>query len=198
MKSNFCQISVDAPFSSSIMKEIGKCASYNGLEKRDEMKLQLLAEEMIGMIPKMTSGYKGRFWLENDGPAYELHIEFHTEFLTIDERDALLSVATSGKNAAATGIVGKIRAAFDVMMASADTPTTMYHGAAFVNEGLYDLDTYSNAWSLERYIQSVEKDELKKGDWDELEKSVVARLADDVIVGIRGRNVELIIKKNIL
>ena len=31
--------------------------------------------------------------------------------------------------------------------------------------------------------------------WDELEKSIVAKLADDVIVGVRGKNVEIVIKK---
>ena len=33
------------------------------------------------------------------------------------------------------------------------------------------------------------------GDWDQLEKSIVAKLADDVIVGVRGKKVEIIIIK---
>ena len=32
-------------------------------------------------------------------------------------------------------------------------------------------------------------------EWDQLEKSIVAKLADDVIVGVRGKKVEIIIKK---
>ena len=34
-------------------------------------------------------------------------------------------------------------------------------------------------------------------EWDELEKSVVAKVADDVKVSMRGRNVEMIIVKKI-
>ena len=32
-------------------------------------------------------------------------------------------------------------------------------------------------------------------EWDQLEKSIVTRLADDVIVGVRGKKAEIIIKK---
>ena len=32
-------------------------------------------------------------------------------------------------------------------------------------------------------------------EWDELEKSIIANLADDVTVGINGNNVEMIITK---
>ena len=32
-------------------------------------------------------------------------------------------------------------------------------------------------------------------DWDELEKSVVARLADEVKIGIAGHDVEMVISK---
>jgi hypothetical protein len=32
--------------------------------------------------------------------------------------------------------------------------------------------------------------------WDELEKSIIANLADDVIVSVKGHNVEIVIMKN--
>ena len=40
---------------------------------------------------------------------------------------------------------------------------------------------------------SKEKEEA----WDELEKSVITKIADDVIVGIQGRKVDIIVKKNL-
>ena len=36
----------------------------------------------------------------------------------------------------------------------------------------------------------------KSEAWDELEKSVIASVADDVIVGVKGRKADLIIVKN--
>lgn len=35
----------------------------------------------------------------------------------------------------------------------------------------------------------------KKEKWDELEKSIVANLADNVVVGIDGRQVNIVLKK---
>ena len=55
-------------------------------------------------------------------------------------------------------------------------------------------------WTLDNYRASVE-DEKGTGeeadeDWDELEKSVVANLADDVRIGIQGKHVTVdVIKK---
>ena len=55
---------------------------------------------------------------------------------------------------------------------------------------------YTCAWTLERYVaQQKEKKSGSGAEWDQLEKSIVAKLADDVIVGVRGRQVEIIIKK---
>jgi hypothetical protein len=56
---------------------------------------------------------------------------------------------------------------------------------------------YSYAWSLDHYIarQQSPLDTAGDEEWDQLEKSIVAKLADDVIVGVRGRRVEIIIQK---
>ena len=35
-----------------------------------------------------------------------------------------------------------------------------------------------------------------KEAWDELEKSVIAKIADDVIVGLKGKRVDIIVKKS--
>ena len=60
----------------------------------------------------------------------------------------------------------------------------------------------SYAWSMEDYKEQLRQyRELNKDggqeDWDELEKSVVANVADDVKVSIRGRVVEMTILKKL-
>jgi hypothetical protein len=54
-----------------------------------------------------------------------------------------------------------------------------------------------STWSLEGYRMEIQQAEetKRKECWDELEKSIVANLADDVIVGIDGREVNIVIKK---
>ena len=49
---------------------------------------------------------------------------------------------------------------------------------------------------FEATMERVAEEETdRKEYWDELEKSIVANLADDVIVGINGRVVDIVIKK---
>ena len=53
---------------------------------------------------------------------------------------------------------------------------------------------YSYLWSLDEYRNTVKKEE-KTAEWDELEKSVIASVADDVIVGVKGKNANIVIVK---
>ena len=52
---------------------------------------------------------------------------------------------------------------------------------------------YIYSWSLFNYKTAVEE---KKDEYAELERSIVAKLADDIIVGVRGKNVEIVVKKS--
>jgi len=49
------------------------------------------------------------------------------------------------------------------------------------------------AWSLQKY--RVKSEEKKDEAWDELEKSIIANIADDVLVSLNGKSVEIIVKK---
>ena len=48
---------------------------------------------------------------------------------------------------------------------------------------------------MNRYVAAVKEGRTPAEDWDELEKSVVANLADDVRIGIAGQDVEMVISK---
>ena len=62
------------------------------------------------------------------------------------------------------------------------------------------MDVSPNAallgWSLKAYRDAVAENREKEPEkWDELEKSITAKLADDVKIFIRGNNVEMVIEK---
>ena len=165
-----------------------------------------MAEELCGMLPGLTQNFKGRFWAENEGETYELHVELKADDMCIDLRDELISVSKSGKNAAAKGIMGKIRAVAETMLLAASDPTLQtlpagefYDGHGF-NMGFGYIDPtiayetgYVYSWSLFNYKTAVEE---KEDEYAELERSIVAKLADDIIVGVRGKNVEIVVKKS--
>ena len=48
-------------------------------------------------------------------------------------------------------------------------------------------------WNLEQYKQQAK---AETEAWDELEKSVLASVADDVTVGVKGNRAEIVIVKN--
>ena len=51
-------------------------------------------------------------------------------------------------------------------------------------------------WRLEEYRNFVAAEKGKQvSAWDELEKSVIASVADDVIVGVKGREANITIVK---
>lgn len=207
MKSNICNLSKDLKCLEAVLAEVEKVTSYNELEQKSALRLRLLAEELCGMLPGLVDKFYGKFWAENDGNNYELHVELKSDGMSLEMRDEILSVSKSGKNAAAKGIMGKIRAIAETMLLAAFDPTLSipvlegeYYDFAGYNMGFGYIDSsmmgeteYAYSWSLYNYKMAVE--EKEEDAYGELERSIVAKLADDIIVGVRGDNVEIVVKK---
>ena len=206
MKSNICKLNEDLTCIEVVLSEVEKVTTYNGLEDKKALRLRLLAEELCGMLPGLVENFSGEFWTENDGDAYELHVELKADDMSIDLRDELISVSKSGKNAAAKGVMGKIRAVAETMLLAAFDPTLQslptgefydYHGYnmgfGYIDSAIAVETGYVYSWSLFNYKTAVEE---KKDEYAELERSIVAKLADDIIVGVRGKNVEIVVKKS--
>ena len=177
-----------------------KTAQYNGLDKKQELKLTLLCEELIEMLPNLLLYGNGKMWIENENGVYEIHavVETNKKLSSIDRED-ILKVSSTGKNAAAVGIVNKIRIAAEVMISnyadSAGTAGTVLADShyAYYNMGVYQDPTVDyQLWSLSTYKNSTQNG---TEEWDELERSIIANLADDVTVGIIGGKVEIVVKK---
>lgn len=194
MKSNICLLSGLEGQMDAVLAEVEKCTTYNQLDAKSALRVRLLAEEMVGMLPALMEHAEGKFWIENEESSYELHVTMKstsTDYLT---RERLLSVSSTGKNAATTGVMGKIRAAAELLLFPADDViVTDYFG--------FDMDpdmSFTHMWSLRNYENQVSnqgESDAKAEAWDELEKSIVARLADDVVVGIKGKQVDIIVRK---
>ena len=72
---------------------------------------------------------------------------------------------------------------------------SMSAGAYGLTTGYVDTIDYAYLWSLDQYRETISKEE-RAADWDELEKSVIASVADDVTVGVTGKRADItIIKK---
>lgn len=179
-----------------------KAAAYSGLAENQKLKLLLLCEELIEMLPNLLIYGKGEFWIEANGKNYEIHSSVEADdLLSSMDREEILKVSKSGKNAAAVGIMNKIKIAAEVMLANYALSKGMNGDVAydapmldFVEMGAYyDPVGYANEWSLLTYKK---KASTETEAWDELERSIIANLADDVTVGIIGGKVEIVVKKS--
>ncbi len=190
MKSDVIVISNDGTGMDEALAQTEKVAQYKGLQPRDARHLRLLAEETLGMMRSITGEREGIFWIEDQDHVFQLHLQVETP-MNFDKQEKLLAASSSGKNEAAKGFMGRIRAFFDPLD-WADAPMN-------VNPEAMNQMT---SWSMNAYRQMV-KEELEQDQegaaqaWDELEKSVVSKIADDVKVRIQGRRVEMIILKKV-
>ena len=72
----------------------------------------------------------------------------------------------------------------------------MNWGLVYMEPSAVVDNSYIYSWSLNSYKDNVYKEELKEAS-DELEYSIVANLADDILVGVKGNFVEITIKKKL-
>lgn len=189
------------------LAEVEKYCAYHQITGKPALHLRLLAEETLGMVRGIASDFQADFWLADapdgqDGakPMCEIHVEARTA-MDKDKKEALLAVSSSGKNMAAKGIMGRVRDAFSNCMMSYGEAVELQREMG-IDVLAYDSGSgmrqspLSCVWSLSDYREQISREDEKDGEaWDELEKSIVARLATEVLVGVRGNKAELIVYK---
>ncbi|MGI6265444.1 MAG: hypothetical protein ACOYJY_08315 [Acutalibacteraceae bacterium] len=182
------------------LKETEILAVQSGLSKKEILRLRLLAEELFGMMRGIVGDLEATYWIEREQKSFSLHLKADLK-LDPETRQQLLAVATDGKNEATKGFMGKIRAMIAMVLTPQDA------GASMLSMGLMSMGSPGGYlagsemynWTMSQYRAAVENDRANNAGaaqaWDELEKSIVANIADEVRVGIMGTQVEIAILK---
>ena len=197
MKSNVLRIDNGKRDLDAILKESERVAEYCGLSHQDALRLRLLCEELDGMLPNLIDEFYGDFWIELDDGVCKINASIEIPEFSSTKKEELINIAKSKKNAAAVGIVGKIRDAIENILLigkeadAYNAASSGFHLATGFSEGV----DYSYIWSLEQYRAGVKESEDKE-EWDELEKSVIAASADDVVVSVRSRRANITVTKS--
>lgn len=208
MKSDIISVSGSGAGITKAFKQAEAVAVYKSLSKKDAIHLRLLTEEMMGMMKALTGESEADFWIEDGkNETLGLHLKSST-MLTAEKRDRLLSASTSGKNAAAKGVMGKLRDLFVRAFEPVSDPGDHVYDAGWVSsqadlysyplseanalsQGIYS--TSLNVWSFNRYRAYAGNQPSEKENWDELEKSIIANLAEEIEIAIADGSAEMIV-----
>ena len=200
MKTDKISVSSQGARMGAALEQADKVAAYKGLSMKDALHLRLLTEEMMGLMRSITGEREGIFWIEDEDGEYQLHLQVRT-LLNSEEREQLLAVSSSGRNESAKGLMGRIRDFFDwgsdEDLATYTSPLLLPDAFEYTSSPSLDWE-----WSMARYENALST-QMEQGDqkvreaWDELEKSVVSHVADEVKVSIRSGTVEMIIYKKL-
>ena len=180
-----------------------KTSAALGLTGRETLRLRLLAEEMLGMVRTIAGDISADFGLEHEGKDCRLTLSAKSE-LDYQKRRELLSASTTGENTARLGIMDKIRGIFEAGIYGMEEGFALQakSGVGMFGYGMLDATDAGMAdaiyaWSMQKYKAEVGAERDDEPDaWDELEKSIIANIADEVSVGVRKDGVELVVHKN--
>jgi len=199
MVSDIITITSDGMNMDQALNQTSKVAVFKDLSPKDALHLRLLAEEMMGMMRSITHEASGKFWIEDqsENGTFLLHLKTET-IVDAEKRRELLSASTSGKNEATHSLMGRLREFF---FRGADEDIAAYHTPTMDAGLAVNMPQTDWQWSMTRYRNTLSslKEETPgaAAAWDELEKSVVHSVADDVKISIKGWETEMIIIKKL-
>jgi len=153
----------------------------------------------MGLMRSITGEKSGQFWVEDEDGTYMLHLLVDTRMNTV-KREKLLNTSTSGKNAYAKGIMGRLRDFFD---RNADQDIVAFTNPIMMS-GVYDNAQdilHDVEWSMVKYRDDIYSTRDENAEhaaaWDELEKSVITHVADEIKVFIHNQQAEMVVYKKL-
>ena len=183
MKSIIYNQNDDVDFILSKTEKIGEACD---LSPPEAMKLRLLTEEVLGLTVRLFDNLEYELFVENEGRNFTINLTAATN-VDLSQRDKIISLSSEGKNKATKGVLGKISGIFeDIIMGNSGSDSFIH-----TYSSIYGGENSDMYFSLMRYQNEIPENE-QKAEWDGLEKSIIAHIADDVTIGVKSDKVEVI------
>ena len=178
------------------LEESERAGFESGLDSKEQLRLRLLSEELFGMMKSIVGNLEAIYWIEYEHGRFDIHLKAEVD-LTQESYAQLLEVSSTGKNAAVKGFMNKIKNMIAVMMLpQKDIPDTSMLGYMSLGCPGYYAGASSYAWTMTSYRSGLDQEgKDAEEEKDELERSIVANIADDIKVSIVNDKVEIVISK---
>ena len=155
----------------NMVKEVRDfCREYN-VSRKESMHLNILSEEILELM-QSYSATDISFDIRLNGTVCEMRLLSKAELDRKAEAD-LMSISSSGKNIAGKGIITTIRNVF---------------------EGYRNGSIRTEKWTLRNYQTNLRSGDVNA---EEISRSIIVKLADDVQIGIRNGMVEMTVYKKL-
>ena len=171
VRTDTAKITADKDSIGDAMKIVRDFAARQRLGEHSEKQLELMCEEVIGIMGNIAQSAKAKFWIEGSGLKYRMHLSFPAS-VGSEEYKKLIALSTSGRNEAVNSLSGKIWEKMIAGIKSADAGSE--NGAGY-------------EWSLR---------DNETGD-DEISESILNALADNIKVSVTKTHVELVVIKSV-
>lgn len=175
---------------------VSEFAAAVGLPAREAVRLSLLAEETVGMIYGIVSEFEAELWLEGDRESGKLYLDVLSGGAPDQKAERRIPAGFMAK-------VGEMLQCAFRFEGEEDVPDAFWNaipGYLKIGAERFAKSTLlMGRWSLNAYRQAL-RDKQKEGEavadaLDELEKSIVASIADDVTVGVKDQRIRLVITR---
>ena len=163
-------ISSDSGDIANAMSTVRGFADKQRLTEHARLQLELMTEEIIGIMGSIAQSAKAKFWVEGSGQKYMIHLTFPAS-VGSEEYRKLISLSTTGRNEAVNTIAAKI---WEKMVSGIRS-----NGSDTAKESDYE-------WSL-----------TDSGQKNEIGESILASMADDIKVSVTKEHVELVVIKSV-
>ena len=157
------------------------------------------------MLKALTADYHAAIWVEKYKHECYIRVTGKTE-MSQDKKEGLLDMASQKGNTLVKGFMDKVADVIENGLLNYNNVMklqqeygggTVNYGTMGMYNGIEGMADAGIMWSLYEYKDSLKdamgEQEHAKEAWDELEKSIVASLAKDVLVGVKGNRLDITI-----
>lgn len=189
IKSLICPIENNSWDIERALNEVDGFSRHQGLGARQSENLRLIGEELLGMTEGILNIEDGRFWIEVENDEYTVNLAASS----ILGSSAKKVLEAAGHNKEYMGIGGLFRRAVDGMSQMFRDSGANMELTNEVDSALAGIEYKTQEellWSLDRYSESLERDE-KAESWDQLELSVLKKYSKDIIISYRNNRIDI-------
>ena len=199
MKTSRIVVYNDGRGMSDALSEVERFGACQGLNYKEALRFRLLAEEMMRMVRSMMGRFQGSFWAEGTEKEAELYLEARAR-ADYELQRQIPAFSGRWENPMPRGFMGRVRGIFESFIVSTEAAGLYirdYEG--MITSGDFNGFLYDQMWTMSRFKNGIGESISGSGraGWngEELKNSIVARMADEVLVGKHSDIVQLVIKK---